>query len=138
MNTLKPFGGFSQQVALGRADVLFFDDLCGGQRARVEVKRPVERKDGAERIYRPPSSNVKKARGNKRERRGRVINRTHAREKTAERQQQERGQEGVCERLEQDFFYSLGPLPGDQLGKFFSRSEERRVGKECRSRWSPY
>ena len=21
---------------------------------------------------------------------------------------------------------------------FFSRSEERRVGKECRSRWSPY
>ena len=22
--------------------------------------------------------------------------------------------------------------------KLFSRSEERRVGKECRSRWSPY
>ena len=22
--------------------------------------------------------------------------------------------------------------------KFLSRSEERRVGKECRSRWSPY
>src|SRR5258707_11105331 len=22
--------------------------------------------------------------------------------------------------------------------KFYSRSEERRVGKECRSRWSPY
>src|SRR5204863_2372904 len=22
--------------------------------------------------------------------------------------------------------------------RFFSRSEERRVGKECRSRWSPY
>ena len=21
---------------------------------------------------------------------------------------------------------------------FFTRSEERRVGKECRSRWSPY
>ena len=21
---------------------------------------------------------------------------------------------------------------------FFGRSEERRVGKECRSRWSPY
>ena len=21
---------------------------------------------------------------------------------------------------------------------FYSRSEERRVGKECRSRWSPY
>ena len=24
------------------------------------------------------------------------------------------------------------------LGKKRSRSEERRVGKECRSRWSPY
>ena len=24
------------------------------------------------------------------------------------------------------------------LGVFFRRSEERRVGKECRSRWSPY
>ena len=24
------------------------------------------------------------------------------------------------------------------LGKFATRSEERRVGKECRSRWSPY
>ena len=23
-------------------------------------------------------------------------------------------------------------------GKFLDRSEERRVGKECRSRWSPY
>ena len=23
-------------------------------------------------------------------------------------------------------------------GKHISRSEERRVGKECRSRWSPY
>src|SRR3712207_7236584 len=25
-----------------------------------------------------------------------------------------------------------------QLGRLVSRSEERRVGKECRSRWSPY
>ena len=24
------------------------------------------------------------------------------------------------------------------LSKKFARSEERRVGKECRSRWSPY
>ena len=24
------------------------------------------------------------------------------------------------------------------LGLFLTRSEERRVGKECRSRWSPY
>src|SRR2546429_307484 len=26
----------------------------------------------------------------------------------------------------------------DQFPRFFTRSEERRVGKECRSRWSPY
>src|ERR1044071_7507927 len=29
--------------------------------------------------------------------------------------------------------------PGEEeFGKAFARSEERRVGKECRSRWSPY
>ena len=27
---------------------------------------------------------------------------------------------------------------GDPSGKSETRSEERRVGKECRSRWSPY
>ena len=36
----------------------------------------------------------------------------------------------------------LGPVIGALLGIIpqcgFSRSEERRVGKECRSRWSPY
>ena len=26
----------------------------------------------------------------------------------------------------------------DELVTLFNRSEERRVGKECRSRWSPY
>ena len=26
----------------------------------------------------------------------------------------------------------------EKAGKKFGRSEERRVGKECRSRWSPY
>ena len=26
----------------------------------------------------------------------------------------------------------------DDMGKVLCRSEERRVGKECRSRWSPY
>ena len=25
-----------------------------------------------------------------------------------------------------------------KMGQYTSRSEERRVGKECRSRWSPY
>src|SRR2546427_9628047 len=29
-------------------------------------------------------------------------------------------------------------LTDAQKGKFVARSEERRVGKECRSRWSPY
>ena len=32
-----------------------------------------------------------------------------------------------------DFFNEL-----DEAVKALSRSEERRVGKECRSRWSPY
>jgi len=32
--------------------------------------------------------------------------------------------------------YSLVRFGG--LAIFFLRSEERRVGKECRSRWSPY
>ena len=29
-------------------------------------------------------------------------------------------------------------LDDDFIGDEFIRSEERRVGKECRSRWSPY
>ena len=29
-------------------------------------------------------------------------------------------------------------LPGEQYYTCCYRSEERRVGKECRSRWSPY
>ena len=39
---------------------------------------------------------------------------------------------------------SVGPIavqgarPGDTLCVEILRSEERRVGKECRSRWSPY
>ena len=30
------------------------------------------------------------------------------------------------------------PLDDTQRENIFHRSEERRVGKECRSRWSPY
>ena len=30
------------------------------------------------------------------------------------------------------------PKAGDVIEIISSRSEERRVGKECRSRWSPY
>ena len=33
--------------------------------------------------------------------------------------------------------YITDRMVGHKLGEF-SRSEERRVGKECRSRWSPY
>ena len=34
----------------------------------------------------------------------------------------------------------LGENPQDETGMKYmcARSEERRVGKECRSRWSPY
>src|SRR3989440_8853888 len=44
----------------------------------------------------------------------------------------------VCARLERAVF-----LPADARGqaarhRLLRRSEERRVGKECRSRWSPY
>src|SRR3954467_762868 len=35
-------------------------------------------------------------------------------------------------------FASRKPRPLDRTGDAFARSEERRVGKECRSRWSPY
>src|SRR5690606_40996482 len=34
--------------------------------------------------------------------------------------------------------FALLRLPGEQLHALLPRSEERRVGKECRSRWSPY
>ena len=38
-------------------------------------------------------------------------------------------------------FLLLLPVSSDHtdfLDALFTRSEERRVGKECRSRWSPY
>src|SRR2546422_4012284 len=31
-----------------------------------------------------------------------------------------------------------GSTPSSSLSNVWKRSEERRVGKECRSRWSPY
>ena len=38
------------------------------------------------------------------------------------------------------FYFDAWEHEGDPLRRVFleSRSEERRVGKECRSRWSPY
>ena len=35
-------------------------------------------------------------------------------------------------------FYVLSAYRGAIIHKEEKRSEERRVGKECRSRWSPY
>ena len=50
--------------------------------------------------------------------------------------------ESVRKRLEGiDLILSCGDLPKkylEYLTNFTTRSEERRVGKECRSRWSPY
>ena len=40
--------------------------------------------------------------------------------------------------LAQKSFMATKNLYGKADGIFFYRSEERRVGKECRSRWSPY
>ena len=37
-----------------------------------------------------------------------------------------------------DAGYDAVSLLGDQVAIHTDRSEERRVGKECRSRWSPY
>ena len=34
--------------------------------------------------------------------------------------------------------FHAGTRIGRNCGKLKARSEERRVGKECRSRWSPY
>ena len=35
-------------------------------------------------------------------------------------------------------YYAARPLDAKRLVLLVARSEERRVGKECRSRWSPY
>ena len=37
-----------------------------------------------------------------------------------------------------DLFSTEESRQDEQLEKIQERSEERRVGKECRSRWSPY
>ena len=43
----------------------------------------------------------------------------------------------LIEEIGYDAVYVSGGVMANDLG-FPDRSEERRVGKECRSRWSPY
>src|SRR3712207_8936347 len=45
--------------------------------------------------------------------------------------------QGRCADAEEDASAVLGSIDLP-LGQLWPRSEERRVGKECRSRWSPY
>ena len=42
----------------------------------------------------------------------------------------------LCKKIKKDNFGIL--ICGSGIGVSISGSEERRVGKECRSRWSPY
>ena len=44
---------------------------------------------------------------------------------------------GACIVEENGRYYLFGEWKSDKSNTF-PRSEERRVGKECRSRWSPY
>ena len=46
--------------------------------------------------------------------------------------------EGSLSKLNFVFLDSCRDNPFANLGNQITRSEERRVGKECRSRWSPY
>ena len=48
----------------------------------------------------------------------------------------------ACNKKLEDKFFEVRDYiyenPTANMGKVSERSEERRVGKECRSRWSPY
>ena len=39
---------------------------------------------------------------------------------------------------EENVYQEANPLTRKMMDELAERSEERRVGKECRSRWSPY
>src|SRR5258708_23127750 len=44
----------------------------------------------------------------------------------------------VTQAAKQQFCESADPAEAHEAMQIMDRSEERRVGKECRSRWSPY
>ena len=46
--------------------------------------------------------------------------------------------QGYCYLLKTGSITSKGKKKEESMYKVTTRSEERRVGKECRSRWSPY
>ena len=46
---------------------------------------------------------------------------------------------GIPDKKDEEWKYTdVKNIFNDRLEQRFTRSEERRVGKECRSRWSPY
>ena len=47
------------------------------------------------------------------------------------------GTREMLKQMRDDGTYQIDLIEGDG-SNFWNRSEERRVGKECRSRWSPY
>ena len=44
----------------------------------------------------------------------------------------------LAEQDDRNFSSYINKVLKEHIQKFTFRSEERRVGKECRSRWSPY
>ena len=48
------------------------------------------------------------------------------------------GKTEVCKSLAEALFDSESHIVRFDMSEYMERSEERRVGKECRSRWSPY
>src|SRR2546426_7918397 len=73
------------------------------------------------------SSDLRRAR---KERRGKAERRAAQRRSRAER----RAEESAAEHIRNALQLIAQVADSDEL----DRSEERRVGKECRSRWSPY
>ena len=61
-------------------------------------------------------------------------------QRRAEALEELRTQKQVMSDTARNLFAPIAPAAdkGTAIMRAFNRSEERRVGKECRSRWSPY